>query len=115
MKRTVKHVDPVSVLRLSLFFYAVFLLIWLLIVAILYWFLSNLGLFDWIESVGQAFELSALKNADITLFWVEKYALFIGAAVSLVGCLMNVFMALLYNVAADSIGGLNLTFVEKEQ
>jgi Transmembrane domain of unknown function (DUF3566) len=114
VKRTVKHVDPLSVLRLSMFFYAVFLLLWMGIVAIGYWFISNLGLFDTIESLGRSFALSGFKHLDITLFVVEKYAFFVGVAVSVVGCLMNLFMALLYNVAGDSIGGVSLTFVEKE-
>ena len=114
VKRTVKHVDAFSVLRLSLFFYAVFLVIWLILVAILYYFVASTGVFESIEEIGRGFAISSLKNIDISLFLVEKYAFFLGAAVAVFGSLMNVFMALLYNVAADSIGGLGLTFVEKE-
>lgn len=114
VKRTVKHVAPLSVLKLSLFFYAVFLIIWLIVVAILYYFVSSTGVFDSIEEIGRGFAISSLRNIDISLFLVEKYAFFIGVAVSVAGSLMNLFMALLYNVAADSIGGVGLTFVEKE-
>lgn len=109
-----KHVAPLSVLKLSLFFYAVFLIIWLIVVAILYYFVSSMGLFDSIEEIGRGFAISSLKDLDISLFLVEKYAFYIGVFVSIVGSLLNFFMALLYNVAADSIGGVNLTFVEKE-
>jgi hypothetical protein len=114
VKRTVKHVAPMSVLKLSLFFYAVFLIAWLIVVAILYFFLSSTGVFDSIEQIGRGFAISSLRDLDISLFLVEKYAFLLGVIVSIAGSLLNLFIALLYNVAADSIGGVSLTFVEKE-
>jgi hypothetical protein len=45
---------------------------------------------------------------------VEKWAFLVGITFALITTLVNVFLAFLYNVAADLIGGLELTFVERD-
>jgi hypothetical protein len=56
----------------------------------------------------------ALDNPTITLGLVEKWAFLIGFTLVVVGSLMNTFLAFLYNVGADILGGLDLTFVERD-
>lgn len=112
VRRTVRHVDPFSVLKLSGFFYAIFLLIWLGIVAILYSIVESMGVFDAAEDLGRALVL--YEEVDITLGVVEKWALLIGLIVSVLGTLVNTLLAILYNVASDLFGGLELTFVERD-
>src|SRR5688572_8606279 len=36
VKRTLRHIDPLSVFKLSLFFYAIGIVVWLIFVAVLY-------------------------------------------------------------------------------
>ncbi len=112
VRRTVRHVDPFSVLKLSGFFYAIFLLVWLGIVAILYSIVESMGVFDAAEDLGRALVL--YEEVDITLGVVEKWALFIGLVVGVIGTLVNTLLAVLYNVASDLFGGLELTFVERD-
>ncbi len=112
VRRTVRHVDAFSVLKLSGFFYAIFLLIWLGIVAILYSIVESMGVFDAAEDLGRALVL--YEEVDITLGVVEKWALLIGLIVSVLGTLVNTLLAILYNVASDLFGGLELTFVERD-
>ncbi len=112
LKRTLRHVDPVSILKLSLFFYVCFLVIWLIVVAIIYSVLSSMGLFDTIEELADAFALE--WDSNITLFLVERWAFLIGLTFVVVGSLINVFLAFLYNVAADTLGGVEMTFVERD-
>lgn len=107
-----RHVDPFSVLKLSGFFYAIFVLVWLLIVAVLYSLVESMGLFDAAEDLGKGLVL--WEEVNITLGLVEKWALLIGIVVAVIGTLVNTLLAVLYNVGSDLLGGLELTFVEKD-
>lgn len=113
VKRTVKHVDPFSVLKLSLFFYLCFLLVWLLIVAVLYSVISSAGFFDAVSSFCGSLELKSCRET-ITLGVVERWALVLGVMFAILGSLANVLFAITYNVAADLFGGIELTFVERD-
>ncbi|MDQ3985014.1 MAG: DUF3566 domain-containing protein [Actinomycetota bacterium] len=112
VKRVLRHIDPLSVLKVSLLFYGCFLLIWLVFVAILYWIVEAAGLFELIENVRDAFVLEG--EWSVTLGFVEKWAFFIGVIVAVVMSLLNLFLAFLYNVVADVIGGIEVTFVERD-
>ncbi|MGH2747578.1 MAG: DUF3566 domain-containing protein [Actinomycetota bacterium] len=113
VRRTVRKVDPWSVLKLSLFFYAIFIVIWLILVAILYSMLGAAGLFDAIENFREGFALGE-GEFEITLGTVEKWALLIGVSFGVLASLINVFLAFIYNIASDLVGGLELTFVERD-
>lgn len=113
VKRTVKHIDPLSVLKLSLFYYAIFLVFWLVFVAILYSIIDGMGLFDAIESFGQGFALD-WGELDISLMFVERWAFFIGLTMAIVGSLVNAFLAFLYNIGSDLVGGVEVTFSERD-
>lgn len=108
----VRHVDPFSVLKISLLFYAALLIVWLLIVAIFYNILKSLGLFEAIDAVRESFVLG--EGAEITLGLVERWALLVGVTFTVVMSLINTFFAVLYNVIADAIGGIELTFIERD-
>jgi hypothetical protein len=112
VKRTLKRVNPWTVLKLSLFYYAIFLLVWLVFVAIAYWLLQPTELFEAIQDVGNIF--FDWRNVDISLRFVERWAFFIGVIFVLAGTLVNTFLALLYNIASDVVGGLEFTFVERD-
>lgn len=112
VKRTVKHVDPLSVLRLSLLCYAVMLVVWLVFVAFVYWILASMGLFDSLEKIGRAFTL--WENVNITLWLVERWAFLIGLTFVVVASLANLAISALYNFGADVVGGVEMTFVEKD-
>lgn len=104
--------DPFSVLKLSGFFYAIFLLLWLGIVAVLYSLVESAGLFDAAEDLGRGLVL--WEEVNITLGLVEKWALLIGIVFGVIGTLVNTLLAVLYNIGSDLLGGLELTFVEKD-
>ena len=112
VRRTLRHIDPLSVLKVSLMFYGVFLIIWLGIVAVIYWIVQSLGVF---ETINDFMEVAAVKgNFELSLSLVEKWAFFIGLTVAVVMALVNLFLAFLYNVIADTIGGIDMTFVERD-
>jgi hypothetical protein len=114
VKRTIKHVHPLSVLKLSVFFYACFLLGWMILGFILYSILKGLEVLKFIRGVCDAFLLEQCDKEIVTLGQFERWVLVAGLAIAAIGILMNTLMAVLYNVGADIFGGLEVTFVEKD-
>jgi Transmembrane domain of unknown function (DUF3566) len=112
VQRTIRHVDVWSVFKLSIFYYSCFTILWLLLVAILYWVLSSAGLFHAIEKFGKAMVL--WDKVNISLIYVEKWALLLAITFLVIGSFINALIAFLYNFAADTVGGVQLTFVEKD-
>ena len=112
VRRTLRHIDPVSVLKLSFIYYGCFLVVWLVVVAVLYWLLESAGLFRTIENFQEGFVFE--ESFEFSLLFVEKWALLIGATLAVVGALVNMLLAVLYNVASDVVGGVEMTFVERD-
>ena len=112
VKRTLRHVDPVSVFKLSLVYYGCFLVVWLIFVAILYAIVSSMGVFETVESLAKAFAVQ--WRGGITFLGVEKWALLFGILFWVGGSVLNLLLAFLYNVAADVVGGVEMTFVERD-
>ena len=113
VRRTLRHIDPLSVFKISLFFYGLFMIAWLIFVAIVYSIINSMGLFNSIEEISRGLALG--WKVDITLWFVEKWALLIGVILWVTGALVNLLLSFLYNVGADTIGGIEMTFVEREQ
>jgi hypothetical protein len=113
VRRTLKRVSPLSVLKLSLFYYTIFLFVWLGFVAVVFWMVQSTGAFDAWNEVSDIF-FKQWKDVEITLSLVEKWALFIGIVGVIVGSIINAFLAFLYNLGADILGGLEVTFVERD-
>jgi hypothetical protein len=112
VKRTLKHVDPLSVLKLSLFYYACFLLVWMGFVAVLYWIVQSLGVFDTLDELNR--KVFFLKELDLSMSFFMRWAFMIGLALTLIGSLVNTFLAFLYNIGSDVLGGVSMTFVERD-
>ncbi|HWC14602.1 MAG TPA: DUF3566 domain-containing protein [Actinomycetota bacterium] len=112
VRRTLRKIDPLSVLKLSLFFYTIFLIVWLVAVAMLYSILESMGLFNTIEDLADAFAVNWESN--ISLFVVERWAFLIGLTFVVLGSIVNVLLAFLYNVASDLVGGVEVTFAERD-
>ncbi|MBA2725586.1 MAG: DUF3566 domain-containing protein [Actinobacteria bacterium] len=112
VKRMIKHVDPIGVLKVSSIMYTIFLGLWLVFVAIFYSFLDSLGLFDAIQKLSK--DLVLTDSARITLGAVEKWAFILGLVVMVIALLVNVFVSFIYNIIADVVGGVEVTFVERD-
>jgi hypothetical protein len=115
VRRTVKRVDPWSVLKMSLFYYSIFFVVWMIGVAMLFSIVESTGVFESIEEVGRGFEFEELATFEISLGVVLKWAAYIGAGLVLLGSVINVILAFLYNLGSDIVGGIVVTFVERDE
>jgi hypothetical protein len=110
-KVTIRHVDPWSVLKLSLIFYFCALLVVMLGLAVFWSVVNRLGVIE--QALGFLLEL----NLEVTI-----NAGNIARALFLIGLLnvalfsaINVFLSFLYNLVADLLGGLRVTLAEEDE
>ncbi|MQA99579.1 MAG: hypothetical protein GEU78_04705 [Actinobacteria bacterium] len=115
VRRTIKKVDPLSVLKIAILFYLIMFVVWLVLVAFAFNVLDATGLFSTIEdAVGpEGFALEG-EDFEITLGVIEKWAFLFGLISVLVASVSTLLGAILYNIAADLFGGVEITFVERE-
>jgi hypothetical protein len=113
--RTVKHVSVWSVLKMSLFYYMIALLLWLAFVVIIFQLISALQTFETVEAIAKSFQFDALTRIDIPIGAVVRWALLLGIIGVVIGTLVNTLLTFLYNVGSDLVGGIEITFVDREE
>jgi len=89
--------------------------VWLIVVAVLFTFIQSTGVFETIEELGRLFTVRQAQELNISLGLVEKWAFFIGLAMAALATLVNVVFALLYNLGSDIVGGVEMTFTERDE
>jgi len=120
----VRRVNPWSVLKFSLIFYVCLLLVVLVGMTILFTILSSLGVIDKFEELLTSVwapgggDIATGPNDPVTPFQINAGYLFrtlflIGAISTALWAAFTFFMALLYNLIADLIGGIEVTLVER--
>ncbi len=116
---SIRTVGPWSVLRFSLIFYFCVLLIVLFGLAILYALLGALGVLDSIaqslESMGFGEEVRGGRatNFEIRAFPIFRTVFLIGFLTAVIWSALTVFIAVLYNLISDLVGGIEVTLVER--
>jgi hypothetical protein len=103
---TIRRFDPWTILKLSVVFYAVVLLLVMLMITLFWAFLNATGAVDTV--LGFAGEAQLDVRYDATQIARAIFLLGLLAVVALSG--LNVFFCFLYNLVADLTGGLRLTF-----
>ena len=107
----VRKVRPWSVLKVSFFFY---LCVWAVIVGalvILYGVLAAIGALDSVEKLIR--ELFADKTFQINGDWLFSRGIVIALVMAVLWTFINVFVALLYNLISDVVGGVEVTLSER--
>jgi|SRR5919108_976811 hypothetical protein len=111
-RRVIRTVDTWSVLKFSVLLYGSLLVV-ALVASILLWMVAvSVGVIDNFEDF--VLELLALQT-----FSLSPVRLFSGLAVGglmlvVLGTGVNVLVAVLYNLASDIVGGIEVTVVEEE-
>ncbi len=115
----VRKIGPLSVLKFSLLFYLCVMLIVLFAMVIVYGVLSAAGAIDSLETVlGYVFgegttSTGGAEPIEVDGGTVFMWGLFGGIVFVVVWSAITVFVAMLYNLISDIIGGVEVTLAEK--
>jgi ABC-type amino acid transport system permease subunit len=110
----IRRVNPWSVLKVSLVFYLCLMLVILVGFGILYAVLSAAGILDsfaeLLEGVGFG---DAQSGFQFNTGYIFRTLLLIGVVSTGLWAVFTVFLAFLYNLIADLMGGIEVTLIEK--
>ncbi len=110
VRRTVRHVEVMSVLKVSLVLYLGLVIIALIAGGILWGLASVFGITHHLEHfVDSLFGFKSFTHAGLQLLLVM---ILLGLVVAILGTLVNVLCAILYNITCDVVGGIQLIEVE---
>jgi transmembrane protein DUF3566 len=112
-KVVVRRVDPWSVLKFSLLFYFCLMLVVLFALLILYWLLGVTGVLDSAARVLSDVGFGGVAGFEFHGYWIFSRLFLIGLAGVVVWSLLNVLIAILYNLISDVVGGVQVTLAEK--
>ena len=108
-----RRVNAWSVLRVSLLFYFCVMVILVFALSIVYWVLGIMGVLNSVSDLlTNILGESGSSNYIINGQWLFFRALVIGAAWVVIWSLVNMLLALLYNLIADVVGGIRITLAE---
>jgi hypothetical protein len=108
---TVRRVDPWTVLKLSLIFYFCLLLVVMVALFVFWGIIQRLGV------IQQGLDFLAELNLEVTINEgnIARALFLIGVLNVVLWSGINVFLAFLYNLVADLLGGLRMTLAEEER
>jgi len=107
---TVQRVSPWSVLKLSLIFYFCLLLVMMVALALFWSVVINIGVIDALQEEAGRFGASVRINGGN----LARIVFLVGLVNVVLWSAINVFMAFLYNLIADLVGGFRVTLAEDE-
>ncbi|MEM7139461.1 MAG: DUF3566 domain-containing protein [Actinomycetota bacterium] len=112
VRRLVRHVEPWSVLKVSLLFYFCVWVILLIAGVILWSFAVTSGTVDNVENFIR--ELFALESFEFNADEIFRASAIGGLVLVVAGSGFTVLMAVLFNLISDITGGVRFTVVEEE-
>jgi hypothetical protein len=112
VRRVLRRIEPWTVLRFSMLFYASLLVVFL-VAGIILWIVASLtGVVDNVETfIKQLFALDSFHFVAIDLLIGTLLG---GAVLVVMGTGLNLLMAVLYNLISDVVGGLEVTVLEED-
>jgi uncharacterized membrane protein len=110
----IRRVSPLSVLKVSLVFYFCMMLVILVGFGILYAVLSAAGILDSIAELltGVGFG-DAQGDFELNTGYIFRTLFLVGMVSTALWAAFTVFVAFLYNLIADLLGGIEVSLVEK--
>ncbi len=112
VRRLVRHIEPWSVLKMSLIFYFCLWVVLLTAGVILWRFAVTSGTVERLENFIE--ELFALETFTFNPDQIFRVSALGGLVMVVAGSGFTVLMAVLFNLISDLIGGVRLTVVEEE-
>lgn len=112
VRRVVRKIDGWTVLKVSILFYASLLLVVLVAGMVLWVVASVTGVMHNIDTF--IAKLFALQSFHFRVAQVLQGTLAGGAVLVVLGTVLNVVMAVLYNLISDVVGGVEISVLEEE-
>ena len=107
---TIQRVHPWSVLKLSLIFYFCMLLVVMVALTLLWAVIINMGILEAVQSGLSNFGAKVRVNGGN----LARMVFLIGLINVVLWSAINVFMAFLYNLIADLVGGFRVTLSDDD-
>jgi hypothetical protein len=112
VRRVIRRVDAWTVLKVSALFYASLLVVWLVAGTVLWMAATITGVMDNIDTF--IAKLFALQSFHFSVVQVLRGSVLGGVVLVALGTGINVVAAVLYNLIADVVGGLEITVLEED-
>ncbi len=113
-KVVLSQVHPWSVFKFSLLFYFCLMLVFVFALLILYWVLSVIGVLHSLSNLMTTIGLGNRKTGfQFNGFYIFSRLFLFGMVGVVVWSLVNVFVALLFNLVSDVVGGIGVTLTER--
>lgn len=109
-RATIRRVDPWSVLKLSVIFYFCFLLVIMLGLSVFWSVILRIGVLDTLTSFLDELQLTLVINGGN----IARAAFLLGLLNVVLWTGINVFLAFLYNLVADLLGGMRIELASEE-
>jgi len=111
VRRTIKHVEPWSILKVSVLFYLAMTLVFLLFTVIVFYIGVTSGVVGNFETLIRGIGWPTFRLRAVQVF---RAVLLFGVLMSIFWSAVNVFMALIYNLVSDVIGGVQVQVSERD-
>lgn len=112
VRRTIRHVDPWSVLKLSLVFYFCLFVIVMVAGTILWNIASAAGTIGSVENFFK--DIGVLDTFNFQGGTIFRATFLAGLILVIAGAAFNVLLAVLFNLISDLVGGIRVTVIEEE-
>jgi hypothetical protein len=112
VRRVVRSIDTWTVLKLSLVFYLSILVVVLIAGTVLWFAAEQAGLLGNIQNFIK--DLGDFKSFKFDGLVILEICGLTGLVLVLVGTVVNLILAVLYNLIADLVGGIQVTILEEQ-
>jgi hypothetical protein len=112
VRRVIRHLDPWSVLKVSLLFYLCLFVVLMVSGVVLWNLASAAGTISDIEGFFKS--AGAFETFSFDGFTIFRASALIGLILVIAGTAVNVLLAVLFNLISDLVGGVRVTVIEEE-
>jgi len=112
VRRTIRHIDPWSLLKVSLLFHVAGTLVLLIAACLLWMVLDAGGIVGTVE--GFLTDVFALDSFEFHSGRLLRFGVFTVLVVTAVGTVVTSLLGLVFNLVSDIVGGVTVSVVEEE-